>query len=201
MTNSVDKIKAKALITKAATAANELQDSVRELVTMRAWTVLGYESFAAMWKAEAGFDCPKFVKILAVLTMVDEGVNTRQPGSVRVHGPDGHTNVEISQAIGYAPQAISTIISQRAAGVPAEKMSSNTSGARIAVATHGTGRARQQARRVGKNPNELVHEGFMIIRRDADRIADVAADADVPKSEIYRQAIAEYLARLDASKK
>lgn len=201
--------RARELLHTAADASKQLEESVRELVAMRAWEVLGYADFSEMWEKENGFKIPSYVKILAANFMMDEGMLSQ--GRRPIDGATGHRQADVGRAIGFAvnstptgdvSRVISRISQQRAAGVPVEHQSSATSQGRVneVIAAHGQVRARQQPRRMGKSPDELVQEGFQLSRRDADAIYDIAREANVPKSEIYRQAVAEYLARHRASR-
>lgn len=204
--------RARQLLHSSAEASKQLEENVRELVTMRAWNVLGYENFSEMWEKENGFKCPVAVKSIAVDVFLEEGMNT----SHRSQPPNGHTGAEVARAIGYrttprgdrardqAP-VISTFKMQRDHGVPAEQRIPGPAHAvRENVAMYGTReyqpKGRGRPRRLGKLPDEMVNEGFNLPRRDADAIDEIARKAAVPKSEIYRQAVAEYLARYRASR-
>lgn len=206
--------KARRLLRSASKAVDQLEADVSALVAMRAWTVLGYVDFSEMWKLENGFPAPPLVKVMAVDAMMAEGMNTaRGPGS-GTHRKTGHTIPDVARAIGYDVQAnsngrgdiasaVTALKSQREHGVPVEHRVARSSLTGAVVAQYGRlyyGRKRPQPRRMGKAPDELVDAGFMLSRRDADAISDIARKADVPKAEIYRQAVAEYLARYRESR-
>ncbi len=205
--------RARELLKVAAGAEQTLRESVHELVTMRAWEVLRHENFSAMWLAENGYACPTQVQALAVEALVSEGINTAHS----TKPPNGHTGVVIARFVGLPIESRSDRnVSERSTvarqmvvqilhGVPADRVRRGNSGAsRAAIAEHGTvshPNARPKPRRLGKSPDELVAEGFNLPRRDADEVAEVARQSNVPKAEIYRQAVAEYLDRLREAKK
>ncbi|MFC3454063.1 hypothetical protein [Amycolatopsis speibonae] len=199
--------RARSLLRSAAKAVDAFEEAIRELVAMRAWVVLGYKDLCVMWEAENGFKCPTYAKVLAVETLAAEGMNTRTGHAVRVHGPDGHTAAHVADLVGL-PKAKSNgptgssrhviaIRRQLDAGVPAKDvgLSPHTAAANL----HKFAKSRPKPRRIGKAPDEFVNEGFAIPRRDADAVAEVAREADVPKAAIYRQAVAEYLQRHNVS--
>jgi hypothetical protein len=102
----------------------------------------------------------------------------------------------------YPGQVVRRVFQQLDAGVPPEKVVKGTDSKSVAraIQAHGDGlpqhmRRRPQPRRMGAAPDELVPESFSLFRAEADEIADIARKADVPKAEIYRQAVAEYLMR------
>lgn len=194
------------LLKSAARAAEQLDSDVRELVTARAWDVLGHDTFTAMWQAEVGYDCPRVVQVIAVDTLRLEGMTTRRGPVGGVWQHDGHTQVGIAEMIGLSVYTnpkngnrsagqVTGIIQQLEHGVPAEHVVKAT-GPKMheAIETWGT-RKRARPRRIGKAPDELVHDGLYVPRRDLDALTEIARQADVPRAEIYRQAIAEYLAR------
>lgn len=190
--------RARQLLHTAADASRHLEETIRDLVTMRAWDVLGYENFSGMWEAENGFSCPSFVKVLAADGLMDEGMNTA-PSRVP---KNGHLITDVARAIGYSvhqqgareqSSPVTALKSQKDAGVPVEHRAANSR--KTSGIVERFGRRRPQPRRMGKGPDEFVDEGLYLPRRDADAIADIAREADVPKAEIYRQAVAEYLMR------
>jgi hypothetical protein len=204
-------LRARQLLQSAAKAVDAFEDAIRELVAMRAWTVLGYQDLATMWEAENGFKCPTYAKVLAVEAMTAEGMNTKRGFDSKRQPliPDGHTNADVARAVGLplydkgdkgkSSPAIGYVRRQLDAGVPADKVSvGSNADANLKIARHGT-RARPQPRRMGKAPDELVQDGFYLPRRDADAVGEIARRANVGKSEIYRQAVAEYLQRHNVS--
>ena len=194
--------RARQLLHTAADASKQLEESVRELVTMRAWDVLGYKDFSEMWEKENGFAPSVHVQALAVQELRDEGMNTANS----MKPPNGHTQGAVAQLVGLPMQtrgngsessAVGGILRQLDAGVPAEKIV-RSSNVKQTIEQHG--RARPQPRRLGKTPDEMVVEGFTIQRRFADEVNEVARKCNLPKSEIYRQAVAEYLMRYRESR-
>jgi len=201
--------RARRLLKSAAKAVDQLEEDVRQLVAMRAWEVLGYTDFSSMWLEENGFECPTYVKVLGVIAMKCEGMNARNSGETRWHGPDGHTTLSIGKAIGFSTtekmgkgghsSAVYAILRQDAAGVSARDIvPSHNSAKRFPPIAEV--RKPPSPRRIGRSYDELVSESFSIIRREADLVAEIARQADVPKAEIYRQAVAEYLMRYRASR-
>lgn len=199
--------RARQLLHTAADASKQLEETVAELVAMRAWDVLGYKDFSEMWERENGFECPTYAKVLAVQALEDqEGRNTRTGAPFSRSGPNGHTVSSIAKAVGIATQSdgrggeISGFVTrarrQLDAGVPADKVITGSHAGAISrnIDQYGT-RARAKPRRLGKTPDESVQACVYLPRRDDDEIADIARNADVPKAEIYRQAVAEYLMR------
>lgn len=211
--NSAAVARARQLLHTAADASKQLEESVRELVTMRAWDVLGYKDFSEMWERENGFAAPTHVQVLAMASIRDEGMNTRVGMGFKANGPDGHTQADVADMIGlpvftnehgsrYPGGVVRRVFQQLDAGVPPDKVVKGTDSKTVAraIQTHGDGlpqhmRRRPQPRRMGAAPDELVPESFSLFRAEADEIADIARNADVPKAEIYRQAVAEYLMR------
>lgn len=199
-------VRARQLLASAAKAVDQFEDAIRELVEMRAWTVLGYANLADMWEAENGFKCPTYAKVLAVDAMAAEGMKPHGGGK----GGVGHSIADVGRAVGFSttPNArgyltsgpTSSIISQLKQGVPADKVKTTAHAGRIAanIEKHGT-RSRPKPRRTGKTPDELVSVSVGVQRRDDDAIAEIARKADVTKSEIYRQAVTQYLDRLGKS--
>lgn len=189
----------------AARAAKQLEADVRWLVKARAWDVLGYKDFSEMWEKENGFVPPTHVQALAVDAFQAEGMNTRR-GKAAENGVNGHTLKAIADAVGVSTNnptsTVHGMLTQLRHGVPPENVvkGADKKSYGKAIAEHGTrpyqpGYARPRPRRLGKAPDELVAEGFTIPRQEADEIAEIARQADVPKAEIYRQAVAEYLMR------
>lgn len=210
---------ARRLLKSAANAAAQLESDVRALVAMRAWEVLGYENFSEMWEKENGFKCPPFVQVLAVDTFRQEGMRPQGMKSGTAPAAGLHTNGDVGRMVGLPvteelnssgakiarSHVAKTILRQLDHGVPPGKVVKGTGGTyRKVIEEHGTKpmqtRARPHPRRLGKGPDEFVNESVYIVRRDADAIAEIARKADVTKSEIYRQAVAEYLARYRASR-
>lgn len=199
--------RARVLIRKAAKSLDEFEDYVRELVTMRAWTTLGYQDFATMWVGETGIKCPTHAKVLAAEQFQREGLNTRNSKSITKHGePDGHLRVDVAREVGFTvtepkdggpaySSQLSNVLKQLDHGVPANKIAV-TGGvdAQRRIEQFGT-RARPRSRRLGKSMDEMVQVSFTAKKRDDYAIAEWARETGVPKSEIYRQAIIEYLDR------
>ncbi len=203
--------RARSLLRSAAKAVDAFEEAIRELVSMRAWVVLGYEDLAAMWDAETGFKCPTYAKVLAVQALEREGLNTaRGFGADRKPVPsNGHTNLSIAKQVGlpvYAKGAkgssspvVTQVRRQLDHGVPADKvLLGDAYSANRRIDEHGT-RARGKPRRLGKGPDESVQAVIYLPRRNDDAISEMARKADVPKAEIYRQAVAEYLQRHNVS--
>ncbi len=188
--------RARALLHVAAEASAQLEESVQLLVAMRAWDLLGYENFSEMWERENGFKCPTYVRILATIDVASEGMNTVR--NCTTSPPNGHRLSDVANLVGMGGKgtvsnqsAVSAILRQARAGVPAEHIRPSASSAPDIISRH----ARGVPRRMGASPDELVAENFGLPKRDADAIAEIARQANVPKAEIYRQAVAEYLMR------
>lgn len=188
------RIQAKALIAKAANAATELQTSVRELVKINAWTVLGYANFSEMWQVEAGFKCPSVVVTVATVALADAGFPST---SIATH-------IGYTQRGGAARSAVELVLKQHEHGVPFEKIdiSARPQYPHKRIEQYGTKplnpppRARSTPKRTGATSADLVAESFMIVRRDADAVSEIARKANITKSELYRQFVSEGLARL-----
>lgn len=207
--------RARELLHVAADASKKLEESVRELVTMRAWTVLGYENFSQMWEEENGFKIPKHVQVLAAIQFRSEGMaGSGRVGEKYGSGRRGYTQVEVAKQVGFTVETVggkersntvAAVFTQADHGVPVDKINKGSlQQAKRQISLHGNRpwepRARAQPRRMGATPDDLVSESFNISKRDADAIHEIARDADVPKAQIYRQAVAEYLARHRASR-
>lgn len=178
---------------------------VPEIVKRRAWEVLGYENFPEMFEAENGFMPPTYLDVLVVEALAAEGM--RGPG---VKNGDkrasGHREADIARMAGLpiyhepgrrkdSSPMVGAIRRQLSAGVRPERVIKGSApGVRRNIEQHGA-RARSKPRRMGKSPDELVSVGLNLPRRDADAIAEIARSWDLPNTEIYRQAVAEYLAR------
>lgn len=198
--------KAKRLLKSAVRAVETLAEDVAELTRMRAWQVMGYPNFSDMWEAETGFSCPPPVKVMAVTAMANEGMVTR--GRPRKDGTrSGLTPADIASAIGYgvyerdgkttSPQ-VGVILYQYRNGVPVDLISAGSDHTRAQEVVRLHGRARSTKRpSLGAGPDDMISCSVNLRRRDRDSIRDIARKAGVPDSEIYRQAIAEYLARLN----
>lgn len=179
--------RARQLLHAAADASKQLEESVRELVAMRAWEALGYENFSDMWEIENGFACPTYIQVLAV-----EEASKRHPASTVAK------NI-FPAHLGDRAKTVRGIQDQLEAGVPLAEVikgGRHSDGVINKIARYNDRvQARPRPRRVGTLPEEMVSEGFNIQRVFADQVADIARHADVPKAEIYRQAVAEYLMR------
>jgi hypothetical protein len=189
MATKAQVIKAKALVKRAGGAAQQLEADVRELVTMRAWDILGYENFSVMWEVENGFKCPRFVVVVAIDELtdgVDRGRGRPKAGTTHM------THLQAAELLGQRRSTVAGVSQQIREGVPlsAATLTSGPAAHRV-ISLHG--RAKPQRR--GKMPEEKVMVGFHIERFAADEIARIASAADVPNAEIYRQAVHEYLAR------
>jgi hypothetical protein len=195
--------RARELLHTAADASKKLEQSVRELVTMRAWEVLGHKNFCEMWKSEHGYGCPPQAQIVAVDTLRQEGMTSDPLKNTK----DGFTQTEVAAMVGVQPDVAGLIVKQLDHGVPISNViRTRTSTEAFADHVNANGtvpylpRKRPQPRRMGKAPHELVSISGRVERWMDDDIADIAREADVPKAEIVRQAVAEYLARHRASR-
>lgn len=199
MVVSDDLAKAKRLLKSAVKAAETLAEDVAELIRMRAWEVMGYPNFSDMWEAETGFKCPRQVQVLAGVAVIGNREIHNRTGIA----PSGKvTRKEIAETIGFtgnpsSDNAYAThLVNQVNAGVPSGKIILSDIGrVRDNIGAYGT-RARPQPRNLGAGENDLVQIGFQIRRGDADAITEIARKAAVPNAEIYRQAVAEFLARV-----
>ncbi|UKD55110.1 hypothetical protein L3Q65_45905 [Amycolatopsis sp. FU40] len=208
--------RARRLLRNAAKAVDEFEDAVRELVAMRAWIALGYKDFREMWQAENGFECPDRAVVLASAVVIGEGMDQRTGGEARWGKPKtGHTTADVARMVGLriegrghsnpaktkgsrtpsSPQ-VTQIRKQLDAGVPADKVSIGASNGTVKKVIERFGsRARSKPQRIGKSPDENVREGFEITRRYADAANEHAREMGVPKAEVYRRAVIEYLDR------
>jgi hypothetical protein len=201
-------IKARRLLRSASNAAEHLETDVCELVTMRAWEVLGYTNFAEMWHGENGLACPTHVKALATVALAAEGMNTNRGRTA----PNGHTLNDIADAVGFPNSGqkgrhVAGVLAQLRHGVPVDEVSAGGwVGAKARIAQYGDKeftsryRSRLKPRRMGKTDDELVNVSMNLPKRDTREIEEIARNAAVPNAEIYRQAVAEYLARYRASR-
>lgn len=194
--------RARSLLRSAAKAVDAFEDAIRELVAMRAWAVLGYKDLAAMWEAENGFNCPTYAKVLAFAEYLKEGVVKKKIAGLSLAEIACELGVPTSTSGGRYHATSPTLSSfkrQIEAGVPLQYVVS-ASGIQLSrvIEAHGA-RARAIPRRHGKLPDEPVSDSIYLARREADQIAELAREADVPKAEIYRQAVAEYLQRHNVS--
>lgn len=207
---------ARELLASAAKAADQLENDVRQLVSMRAWEVLGYDNFSAMWRSENGFQCPTHVRTLVVLALSDEGMDTRKGACRYLEEPNGHRTADIAEMAGMTVKpvrdkegnitgrgsgAVSAVLRQHKAGVPPEHIVQNDNhrwqNKKIEQFgdTELSHRKRPQPRRMGRLPEETVTEGFTLPRSVADEVSEIARNSDTTKADIYRQAITEYLSR------
>lgn len=182
------------LVHRAGDAAERLEQMVRELVEVRAWEVLGYENFVAMWEGENGDKASSLVKVIVTLALADEGMNTRRAARVR----DGHTQGEVAQMVGegflrrrnYAESPIvRSVLDQREAGVATKDI-------KFSANYHTVARAKNRLIGNSKGPHELVPTGINIYAWQKDAMSQTASDEDVPDTEIYRRAIDQFLAKL-----
>lgn len=197
----------KARLKSAAKAADQLESDVRWLVSNRAWETLGYFNFSEMWEKENGYAPPAIAKMLAADALMQEGMNTSRGPNSGTTRKNGHTNTDVARAIGYAVHnqggieiapSVAALRVQRDHGVPVERRSSDPGKSGAIVGKYGDTpyvRKRSSPRRSGKAPEELVSASAYVPRADDDAIAEIARQANVPKAEIYRQAVAEYLMR------
>lgn len=178
----------KARLETAIRAAGELETSVRWLVKERAWETLGYANFSEMWETHAGFKCPTHVHAICVDALRREG--TRGKGNKS----GGHNAGEIAEKVGLTVQqrgpyitsaTVSAMGAQIDEGIPLDRIRKG----------HWKTRARGSNRRTGAGPNDLVLESVNVPREMADQMEEIARKARVPRAEIYRQAVAEYLQR------
>lgn len=177
-TKAAKAARAKALLKSASGAAKQLESDVAELVAMRAWEVLGYQDFAEMWRQECGFSCPAYVRVLLIKAIEPE-MNTLKCGNLT----NGLTSREVAKMIGNGSQSsISNILAQLRSGVSPDAVRSTVS------------RTRSQVRITGAAPDDLVNTGFVLPLRDAKAVEAIARAERVPNAEIYRRAVAEYLA-------
>lgn len=190
---SEDLARAKRLLTSAGTAAERLREDIAELVEMRAWQVLGYPNFPDMWEAEVGYKCPRAVLIMGV-----ESIRGERGSNRTVQYSDGLKNHDIAVMFGLRlnddndnkSSVVSAIFRQLDAGVEPGNVVLRSGGVFVKQAI-----ARAQPRRLGAAPDEPVTFGFQLPRKYDDAMDGIARDRDVPKAEIYRQAVADYLAR------
>lgn len=199
--------RARQLLHAAADASKQLEESVRELVAMRAWEVLGYEDFSEMWEKENGFPCPTLVQVLAVDALRREGMNSLR--GRYANPPNGHTRSSVAEAVGIRSKStIDGMLAQLSHGVSPTHVvkAGGTSGrtTKDVIDAHGAmpyaPRARGQQRRQGAAPDDLVGLSSNVPRRLDDEIGEIARKADVPKAEIVRQALEEYAARYRESR-
>lgn len=197
--------RARQLLHSAAEASKQLEENVRELVAMRAWDVLGYENFSEMWEEENGFAPPSLVRVLAVAEILR--AEPMRPTSGPLDERHGLTNADVAEAVGLTNIThVTAIKRQLEHGVLPGNVALTLESVPARIAKFGSipyePPRRGQPRRRGAAPDDLVDESFKLRRRDADAVDDIAKTAAVPttKSEIYRQAVAEYLARYRASR-
>jgi Ribbon-helix-helix protein, copG family len=176
----------------AAKSRDQLQSDVEWIVTNKAWEVVGHPNFTALWESELGFTCPTLVKILAIQVFKGKtrvGSGALRPGMVSaadIAKQLGLSHVLNSRTGRPQSESVSAVLAQLHAEISPEDITLN--------------KRRATSRRMGKLPSDLVLESVYVIKSDVDRVDRIARESDVPKSEIYRQAIAEYLARHDASR-
>ena len=200
MTERKEVTRARQLVVSAGKASGGLEAAVRELVAMRAWVVLKHKNFSVMWESENGFECPMYVKALAIEAMMAEGMNTNVGGRIKAYGYNGHTEVDIAVAVGMPinensrgglrATSTSAIKTQLKNGVPANKVRLSRSSIDANIAKHGTSTARRPLKEI-----TAVTVTFRVSKRDDDAMAKIAIKAKVNKSEIYRQAVAQFLGR------
>jgi hypothetical protein len=188
------------ILIRAAGTAKRLELDILELVSVRAWNILGYDNFKVMWESEIGFEVPQAVRGIAVDCMVREGLNTLPTGGKganrNMRETNGHTFVDLEMSLGFNRSAVGSMARQISEGVPPEKTISTWNTPRVQRNIEGNStRKRPGHIRIGKGPNEFVNPGFNVRRTVSDDIAEIARQADVPKAEIYRAAIDEYLQR------
>lgn len=183
----------RARLQSAARAAKQLETDVRWLVKERAWDVLGYTNFSEMWEKENGFECPTVVVTLAVKAVMDthdvqdrRGVPRR--GALRaadVADLIGLPSIVNPRTGSRQSSAASDIMAQLRDGTPPELVRKVKRG---------------RSKRHGKLPTDLILKSIYLVKFQADEVTEIARKADLPDAEIYRQAVAEYLARYRESR-
>lgn len=202
-------------------AWKRFEDTVRQIVSSRAWRVIGYENFGEAWKGENGHRCPQEAKALAITVMADEGLNTKFGGGT----PNGHTIGSIAQAIGYTVQqgkggptcaTVSKILRQHRYGVPPDKMLSTGNGydgnrgVEDNIAEHGDPElvaknpprkpkkspTKPQNRRTGKSESEYVDDNLSVLKWQSRAVEALARHYGWGyRVNGYRQAIQEMLSK------
>lgn len=203
--------KAKALLKSAAGAAKQLESDITELVTMRAWEILDAPNFSEMWLRECGFNVPRVVLVIGVLTLESEGMNTTPGRWVDRNGRNGHTSGDIARMLGMPSNTLNTqssksvlsAIAQIKAGVPLEEVRPGAGSRRQSelIGEYGNPTVRKGNRQLGAGPEDLVPIHGSVARRDKDSIERIAREANVNPTAIVRQAILEYLLRIEESRK
>lgn len=198
--NVVSKVKqaarAKALLKSAAGAAKQLEADVTELVTMRAWTVLGYENFREMWLQECGFKWPIIVQAY--------GVKALLPGMNRSGGVvDGTTAAEAASMLGHPIQnfrdgssgstTFTALARQLRAGVPPENASTSPSYVKAIINKYGNPTKRRANVELGAGPNELVGVTLHLPRKYKDAIKAIANDRNTTPTTIARDVLMAYV--------
>lgn len=218
-------MEAKELFEQAAKAWQNTEELVREIVKTSAWEVLGHPNFITAWEAVSGVKCPSQVKIIATYAyFATHGYNTNRPTQAKQGQrgfefiPNGPLIKDVAKAIGWSiirnkagndtSSPVSTIHRQYVHGVPADKATTNNiqTGSHTqytaikAIQQHGTvpftPPSRKHNRRTGAGPDDLVFEGFNVPRWEADAVAELSRQWDVPKAEVYRRLLTPQLEAL-----
>jgi hypothetical protein len=177
---------AKRRIKRVGTAAKQLEDDLKWIANNKAWDLLGYGDFPSMFEGENGYSAPDVLRVWIAKYLREEGMNSRVGRAVAKLGADGHRVTDVAKMAGFPVRvgkggyevstATSEIFRQLDDGVhPAD------------VRRSVDGRRRQQLRRPGKAHNELVQEGFGLLKEDATLAGDMAREAGISKSELYRK--------------
>ena len=185
----------KARLVQAIKAAEDLESHVRWLVKERAWLTLGYANLAEMWEAHSGYKCPSMVVALGTIYLRESGETVTGTADMVGLPVYSVTKADRPTPARQSPH-VRNIMRQHEHGVPAREISVGADHYTVGNRIHAHGvRARGVPRRLAAQDNDLVSASVLVPKRDDDSVADIARRADVPKAEIYRQAVAEYLMR------
>lgn len=173
----MNKTQARALLDKTRQSNETFVQGILDLVVNRAWDILGYQNFIHMWESKEGFRCPTYAKVLAVKFL-----------AVDVFNP-ALKQIDMAEMIGFrvgkgtssSSKELYNILSQLRKGVSEDKVSPGTDFKRTAK-------------------TEFHIAGFEIARDHYDAVKALAESLGLPMSEIYRQAVAEFLHKRRAKK-
>lgn len=162
-----EKDRARQLIKNAANASSTLEESVRELVRISAWALLGYSDFPTMWEKEVGFECPRLVLVWVVHVFREESVNS---------------TADISLIVGKSKTAVYAVIKQLSSGMPAKDVRFNPAPLRT----------RARSTKHGHVGDDISQFGFRQWQLDALDV--IARKASRTRSDIIRQMADDWLA-------
>lgn len=175
----VTKAQIRQLMSSVGASADVLERDVAKIVELEGWTVMGFSNFTDMWVDHMGYEVPRTVSNYLVFLYEPVLANESRQGAA----PS-----VVAKETGIPAARIKRVAQEIRSGVPVSQIGSRNA------------RARNTPRKLGKGPDELTPSGASVPRWMDDAMDALAKKAGAPKTEIYRQAVEQYLARLGVDK-